>query len=711
MPAANSFRITESRIPEVRITDGSMTTSTSRWSSIEGTPFPLGATWLPDEKAFNFALYSKHARRVTLRFFGDDLSAWLYSVEFDPMGNRSDSVWHCRVPFDAVRQARFYAYQIEGPVPVPGFDIHEFDYEKLLLDPYAHDVHFPPAFDREAARGPGSNIGRAPLSVLQPSGCGEIWKNDPLVRHESDLIVYELHVRGFTVDPSSQVDEARRGTFAGVIDKIPYLKELGVTAVELMPVFQFDPQEGNYWGYMPLNFFSPHNGYCEEPATCEQHLEFASMVNALHKADIEVWIDVVYNHTCEGNEHGPTYCYKGIDNSTYYMTTGDPRHPYANYSGTGNTLHTVNRATRQLIVDSLRYWVTELHVDGFRFDLASIFTRNSDGSINTGDPAIFGQIAGDPHLQNTRLVAEPWDAAGAYHLGRSFPGLRWKQWNAAYRDALQKFVRGDGGMIPELMTRLYGSDDLFPDDPEHALRPFQSINYVCSHDGFTMYDLVSYSYKRNWANGHNNVDGHVDYSWNCGWEGDDGLPPHVRELRKRQVKNFCCLLMLSNGIPMLRMGDEFLNTQHGNSNPYNQDNETSWLDWSALETNADVFRYFKEMIAFRKRHPSLCRSRFWREDVHWHGVDRNPDLSWHSRACAFYLGGASQHDADIYAMINAWWEPLEFGIHESSAGDWKRVVDTARDSPDDIVDEADAPTVSATTYRVGGRSVVVLVRG
>ena len=392
------------------------------------------------------------------------------------------------------------------------------------------------------------------------------------------------------------------------------------------------------------------------------------------------------------------------------MLSRDPQHPYSNFSGTGNTLHTVNRAVRQLIVDSLRYWVREMHVDGFRFDLASIFSRASDGSIRTSDAPIFGQIAADPELANVRLIAEPWDASGLQELGRRFPGLRWMQWNGSYRDAIQRFVRGDSGMVGKLMARLYGSSDLFPDDCFHAMRPFQSVNYVTSHDGFTLYDLVSYTRKRNWANGHDNADGHDDDSWNCGWEGDDKTPTDVRELRKRQIKNFCCLLMLSNGTPMFRMGDEFMQTQHGNNNPYNQDNETTWLDWSQLEQHRDVFRFFREMIAFRKRHPSLSRSRFWRDDVTWYGVQHAPDLSFDSHSLAFCLHGASLGDIDIYVMINAWWNDLQFGIHEGQPGQWRRAVDTSLSSPDDIVQDENATSVPSPYYRVAARSVVVLVR-
>jgi len=681
------------------------------WDQIQGSPSPLGATWIVEDRAFNFAIYSKHAERVTLLFFGDDLASPLFRFEFDPLNNKSDSIWHARIAYDDVADALYFAYQIEGPVPGQGYELHSFDHEKLLLDPYAKNIFLPPQFDRSAACRPGSNLEKAPLSSLPSVTTYVQWDGDRPVRHDADLIVYELHVKGLTYHPSSGVSADRRGKFSGIVEKIPYLKELGVTAVELMPVFQFDPQEDNYWGYMPLNFFAPHNLYCEGAAPAEHHLEFASMVRELHRADIEVWLDVVFNHTCEGDEDGPTYCMKGIDNSTYYLLTGDPQHPYANFSGTGNTLHTQNRVVRELILDSLRYWVKEMHIDGFRFDLASIFTRNSDGTINTGDPPIFGQIAGDPDLENVRLIAEPWDSAGAYQLGRTFPGILWKQWNGAYRDTLQRFLRGDEGQVGDLMTRLYGSDDLFPDDPHTALHPFQSINYVSSHDGSTLYDLVSFNEKNNWANGHENLDGQTEFRWNCGWEGNEDVPTDVMELRMRQVKNFCSLLMLSNGVPMFRMGDEFLNSQEGNNNPYNQDNETSWLNWEQLPAQRDhVFRFFREMIRFRKRHPSLSRSRFWREDVQWHGVGLYPDLGWNSHALAFCLRGASQNDCDLYVIINAWWNPLEFGIYEGTAAEWKRVIDTSLAPPEDIVEEAEAPALKKSSYQLQGRSVVVLVR-
>jgi glycogen operon protein len=676
-----------------------------------GSPFPLGVSWKADEDAWNFALYSKHAERVSLVVYGEtDWTRPLLCRELDFRQHKSGPIWHCRLAHSETPGARYYAYRIDGPRPGPQFDWHAFDAEKLLLDPYARAIFFPPTFDREAARQPGSNEGRAALALLHSHDAGCDWGDDRPLRHASDLVIYEMHVRGFTRDASSGVSEQNRGTFSGVVEKIPYLRELGVTAVELMPVFQFDPQEGNYWGYMPLSFFAPHHGYSNEPLACQQHCEFQLMVKALHEAGIEVILDVVYNHTCEGDEQGPTYSFKGIDNSTYYLLSGDPSRPYQNFTGTGNTLHTANRAVRQLIVDSLRYWVKEMHVDGFRFDLASVFTRNESGAVSLDDPPIFGQIAADPELADIRLIAEPWDAGGVYQLGRGFPGQLWMQWNARYRDTLQRLVRGDAGLVADLMTRLYGSSDLFPDDLLNACRPRQSINYVTSHDGFTLYDLVSYNQRRNWANGHNNRDGANDYSWNCGWEGDDGAPPHVMQLRKQQVKNFCCLLMLSAGTPMFRMGDEFLQTQGGNNNPYNQDNTTTWLDWRRLDEHRDVFRFFRRMIAFRKAHRSIGRAHFWRDDISWYGVAHNVDMSATSRSLAFCLHGASQDDGDLYVMISGSTEELRFGIQEGMPGQWQLAIDTSRPSPDDIVDPGGEQTVESNFYRVQPRSVVVLIR-
>jgi isoamylase len=676
------------------------------WAQTEGTPLPLGVTWIEQDRAFNFAVHSEHAESVTLLLYSSgDLFTPLLTFRFDFLRNKSGRIWHCRIPLAEMGDASYYAYSVSGQTSP---QLHCFDPQKVLLDPYAKCIFFPPGFDRELAKREGPNAGRVPLGVLTAHHPTFDWSGDRSPHHESDAIIYELHVRGFTRNPNSGVDPSRAGTYAGLVDKIPYLKELGVTSVELMPIYQRDPHENDYWGYMPLNFFAPHGQYASTRGHHRQHLEFKSMVKAFHQAGIGIILDVVYNHTCEGDNRGPIYSYKGLDCAAYYMLSSDPANPFANYSGTGNTLNFGQPHVRKMVMDSLRYWRKEMHIDGFRFDLASVFSRNADGSLNWGEAPIFSEIASDPDLGRLRLIAEPWDTA-AYQLGRGFPGSTWRQWNGRFRDDVRRFVKSDAGMVPDLMRRIYGSDDLFPDSRTHAYHAYQSINFITSHDGFTLYDLVSYDRKRNLANGNNNQDG-TDYnlSWNCGHEGDEAVPADVLSLRRKQVKNFCCLLLLSNGTPMLRAGDEFLNTQYGNNNPYNQDNEISWLDWSQLSTNADIFRFFKNMIAFRKAHPSIGRSRFWRGDISWYGTGSTVDLSAPSRTLAFCLHGASQADDDIYVMINAYWEELEFHIQEGSPPEWKRIVDTSLPSPDDFPERASP--LATPNYRVAPRSVVVLLR-
>ena len=676
------------------------------WAQSEGNALPFGATWIEADQAFNFALYSEHAEGVTLLLYSpSDLVNPSFAFRFDFLHNKSGRIWHCRIPVAELGDARYYAYSVSGEA---ASGLHSFDPQKILLDPYAKCVYFPPSFDRKLAMREGSNAGRAALGALPVQHQHFDWAGDRAPHHESDAVLYELHVKGFTRNPNSGVDASRAGTYAGLAEKIPYLLELGVTAVELMPIFQRDPQEGDFWGYMPLNFFSPHAQYASASDHSQQHIEFKNMVKAFHQAGIGVVLDVVYNHTCEGDHRGPIYSYKGIDSAAYYMMSSDPANPYANYSGTGNTLNFSRGHVRKMVMDSLRYWKQEMHVDGFRFDLASVFSRNGDGSLNWGHAPLFSAIAGDPELGKMRLIAEPWDT-GAFQLGRGFPGITWLQWNGRFRDDVRRFVRSDAGMVPDLMRRIYGSDDLFPDTRDGAYHAYQSINYVTSHDGFTLYDLVSYDHKRNWSNGNKNQDGTNDnYSWNCGHEGDEGASAEVLALRRKQVKNFCCLLMLSNGIPMFRAGDEFLNTQFGNNNPYNQDNETGWLDWSQLSSNQEIFRFFKKMIAFRKSHPAIARSRFWREDVSWYGTSVAVDFSSDSRSLAYCLHGASQGDDDIYVMINAYWEELEFHVHEGTPEEWTRIVDTALPSPEDFSENA--ASLQRLSYTVGPRSIVVLVR-
>ncbi|HEX7484594.1 MAG TPA: isoamylase [Vicinamibacterales bacterium] len=680
----------------------------SPWARAEGLPSPLGATWNAKARGWNFAIYSKHATSITLLLYGrDEFIKPLYRFRLDHLIHKSGRVWHCWLAEDAIPGAAYYAYSVDGPYdPAAGL---RFDPAKVLFDPYARAMFFPPGFDREAAKGRGSNAGRAPLGVLEASRRPNGWEEPCPPRHSWDTVIYELHVRGFTRRANSGVAADRRGTFAGVIDKIPYLVDLGVTVVELLPVFQRDPQERNYWGYMPLNFFAPHADYAAAGAPEGAIAEMQAMMRALHGAGIEVVLDVVYNHTVEADEIGPTYSYRGHDNSTYYLLSDD-RSRYRNDSGTGNVLHTANMAVRKMVVDSMRSWARDMHVDGFRFDLASIFTRRTDGSIDLDDPPMVSAIDADPDVKNLRLIAEAWDLQ-SYQLGRRFPGIEWYQWNDRYRDEVRAFVRGDKGTVGNLMTRLYGSSDQFPDELLDAYHAFQSINLITSHDGFCLYDLVSYNQKHNRANGQDNADG-TDHntSWNCGYEGDEGAPTDVLVLRRQQVKNFCALLFLSNGTPMFCAGDEFMQTQGGNNNPYNQDNETTWLDWVLLERNRDIHRFFKMMIAFRKAHPSIGRSRFWREDVQWHGLGRDPDWSDESHHVSYCLHGASQGDRDLYVMINAGPEDLAFAIQEGPAADWRRVVDTARPSPGDLVADEEAPLLKSSDYTVRARSVVVLVR-
>ncbi len=680
---------------------------TDHWVETEGTPSPLGASWLEHVRCWNFALYSKHATAVTLLLYdAEQFARPLRSIPLHHLKNKSGRVWHCRIPADEMAGAKYYAYRVDGPDdPMSG---SRFLPEKVLLDPYARAVFFPPGFDRDAAKGRGSNDGQAPLGVLEASRLSFAAAGECRPRHAWDTVIYEMHVRGFTRRENSGVVPERRGTFAGVIDKIPYLRELGVTAVELLPVFQRDPQDRNYWGYMPLSFFAPHSDYAAAGTPVGAIREMREMVRALHESGIEVILDVVYNHTVEGDEIGPTYSYRGIDNRAYYLLRDEDRSRYRNDTGTGNVLHTSNIAVRKMVADSMRHWVREMRVDGFRFDLASIFTRRADGSIDLDDPPMIAAITADPEFAHVRLIAEAWDLH-AYQLGRAFPGIEWLQWNDRFRDEVRAFVRADGDTVAKLATRLYGSSDLFPDNVLDAYHAFQSVNLVTAHDGFCLYDLVSYNRKHNDANGEDNKDGN-DYnvSWNCGWEGDEGVPGRVLGLRRRQVRNFCSLLFLANGTPMICAGDEFMNTQRGNNNPYNQDNETTWLDWDLLRRNAEIFRFFKMMIAFRKAHPSIGRSRFWREDVQWYGVNGPADWSPSSRQLAYCLRGASQDDQDLYVMINGGTRSLEFAIQDA-ARSWRRIVDTALASPHDIEDEACAPPVDGDTYRVRPRSVVVLL--
>jgi isoamylase len=667
------------------------------WTKVQGSPTPLGATWVDTALAWNFALYSTEATAVRLLIYSkSDFVNPIATYDLDPISNKTIRVWHILVAASAVPDEVYYAYKVDGPYNLDAGQL--FDSSKVLLDPYARGIFLPPNFSRAAATSSGPNDGKAPLGILPSQSLPATAPNDRPVPHTHDLIIYEMHVRNFTNDPSSGLDDSTRGTYAGVIAKIPYLKELGITAVELMPIHQYDPQEGSNWGYMTLGFFAAHNGYASGGDPNNALTELRQLVVAFHAAGIEVILDVAYNHTTEGNQLGPNYSYRGIDNSTYYLLNPSNYSEFINDSGCGNDLRTAHPAVRQLITDSLRYWAYTLDVDGFRFDLASILTRDETGAISL-DPPVISEIGSEPRLSTLRLIAEAWDPA-AYELGRGFPGLTWRQWNGKFRDSVRSFIKVDSATVPDLMTRLYGSSDLFYDDTLTEYRPCQSVNFVDCHDGLCLYDLVAY----------NNDDQH---SWNCISPGNNETSPSVAALRKQQVKNFCTLLMLANGTPMFCAGDEFMNTQRGNDNPYNIDDPTVWLNWDRLTANQDIFSFFKGMIAFRKSHPSIGRSAFWNQlnsDVQWYGVGASTDQSDSSHSLAYSLKGASLGDADLYVMINAYWEPLSFAVQEGQASDWRVAVDTSRQSPGDIFAPGTEPAITSLIYNVQPRSIVVLLR-
>jgi len=667
------------------------------WTKVQGSPTPLGVTWIDSARAWNFALYSTEATAVRLLIYGkNDVVNPIRAYDLDSHFNKTIRVWHILVRASDVPGATYYAFKVSGPHNPSAGQL--FDSTKVLLDPYARGILLPPDFSRAAAASAGPNDAKAPLGILPTQSPAEPAGEDRPVPHTHDLIIYELHVRNFTNDPSSGLDDATRGRYAGVIAKIPYLKELGITAVELMPIHQYDPQEGSHWGYMTLGFFAVHNAYARGGDAHNALAELRELVDALHAANIEVILDVVYNHTTEGNQFGPNYSFRGIDNSTYYLLHPSDNSVFINDSGCGNDLRTAHPAVRQLVTDSLRYWAYSLNVDGFRFDLASILTRDENGALSL-DPPVISEISGDPRLSTLRLIAEAWDPA-AYELGRGFPGLTWRQWNGKFRDDVRSFVKGDSAMVSALMTRMYGSTDLFYDDNRTQYRPYQSLNFVDCHDGLCLYDLVAY----------NNEGQH---SWNCISPGQSETSPAVVALRKQQVKNFCTLLMLANGTPMFCAGDEFMHTQNGNDNPYNVDDPTVWLDWDLLAANQDIFRFFKLMIAFRKAHPSIGRSTFWNQqnpDVQWYGVGANTDKSGSSRSLAYSLRGADLSDSDLYVMINANWEALTFTIQEGQTGDWRVAVETSLPSPSDIFASGNEPALTSLTYIVQPRSIVVLLR-
>ena len=676
-----------------------------------GHSSPLGAS--VTASGVNFSVFSRSAAAVELLLFDcEDNTQPARVVPIDPVTNRTYHYWHVFVP--GLKPGQLYGYRIDGPSdPAKGM---RFDPTKVLLDPYGRGVVVPKSYSRAAARSKGDNARTSMKSVVVDPDAYD-WEGDtPLCRPASRTIIYEMHVRGFTRHSSSGVPENTRGTYAGLVEKIPYLQQLGITAIELLPVFQFDAQDAppgrvNYWGYAPVSFFAPHQAYSSRPEALGAVNEFRDMVKALHRAGIEVILDVVFNHTGEGDHNGPTLSFRGLENSVYYVLEPD-RSRYANYSGTGNTLNANHPVVRRLILDSLRYWVEKMHIDGFRFDLASILERDESGNLMPNPPVLW-DIDSDPVLAGTKLIAEAWDAVGLYQVG-SFIGDSWREWNGRFRDDVRSFFRGDEGSVVPLADRLLGSPQIYGHKQREAE---QSVNFVTCHDGFTLNDLVCYDRKHNEANGEDNRDGTNDNrSRNWGVEGptDD---PVIETLRNRQVKNFLAVTMLSLGLPMILMGDEVRRTQQGNNNAYCQDNEISWFDWSLIAEHRDVHRFVRLLCAqrlFEDTEPErqrLSLTQVLRSAKRaWHGVKLGqPDWAVWSHSLAF--SAETQHDQLlVHVILNAYWEPLDFELAPLTGSDplWRRWVDTSLESPDDIVEWDAAQPVPSRAYRAGARSVAAL---
>ncbi len=680
-----------------------------------GTEYPPGTKI--SSGGTNFCIFSRHATRVELLLYERaDSQAPFQAIHLDPDINRTFFFWHVLV--EGLVESVHYTWRVSGPDDTK-FTGHLFNNKKELLDPWAYGVTTS-QWDRKRASDPDDTTRCSMRAVTVESNYD--WGDDmQLNRPLENAVIYELHVGGFTRHPSANV--LYPGTFSGVVEKIPYLKELGITDVELMPIMAFDEQdvpEGvakrglkNFWGYSTHSFFSPHPGYCVSPNTGSHQREFQDMVKAFHNEDIGVILDVVFNHTAEGGTDGPTINFKGLANEMFYHQEPLDRRSYRDYSGCGNTINCNHPLVTRFIVNCLAYWVRRMRVDGFRFDLASIFARGEDGHPMYNAPLPWN-IEFSRTLAQTTLIAEAWDAAGLYQVG-AFPGFRWSEWNGRYRDVIRRYVRGEKGLVGEVATCITGSSDLYQ---AQGRLPINSINFITCHDGFTLYDLVSYNHKHNEANGEGNRDGHSgNHSWNCGFEGPTNNMEIVA-LRRRQSKNIMTLLFLSQGVPMILGGDEVLRTQHGNNNAYCQDNEIGWFDWRLLDTNRDMFRFVKELIAFRKRHPNLRRKRFLTgkkirdaslPDITWHGprlyepLWSDPD----AQVLAFTLAASSNTEEHIHAVINMAESPLTSTLPPVGERIWYRAIDTAQPSPYDIFEKWSQPQLNNDSYTVRPRSIVV----
>ena len=676
---------------------------------------PYGA--LLYDRGVQFVVFSRSATAMRLLLYesvGDREPSEI--LHFDRETDRWGDIWSVFVP--GVGPGQLYHLQADGPYdPETG---QWFDGKARLIDPHAKALagHFQANSD---------NIIRPPKCVVIDDYFD--WQGDRhLRRNLAETVIYEMHVRGFTMSPTSGVSHP--GTYLGLIDKIPYLQSLGVTAVELMPIHEFPiynihgqkEQHSNYWGYDPLAFFAPHRGYAVDPAPGSQVTEFKQAVRALHQAGIEVILDVVFNHTCEGNELGPTFSFKGLENRVYYMLD-DGGSRYRNYSGCGNTINGNHPIVREMIFHCLRHWVHNYHIDGFRFDLASILSRDRHGRL-VPNPPLVEMIAEDPLLADTKIIAEAWDAAGAYQVG-SFGDLRWAEWNGRYRDDVRRFWRGDSGTTGALATRLAGSSDLYESSGRH---PYHSINFVTSHDGFSLNDLVSYRDKHNEENGEGNRDGdNNNFSDNYGVEGKT-RHRNIAQLRLRQIKNMLATLLLSQGVPMILNGDECRRTQQGNNNAYCQDNEISWFDWKLVEKNGELVRFVRELIAFRRQQPTVRRTSFLSgtptngsasPDVRWFNA-AGDDVDWQEEVstlmCQLSAPGLDQDPEclgrDVLMMVNANLSSTQFSLPVVGRGsNWKLLVDTAQASPADIHPQLDGPTaIGKSKITVAARSLRCYVR-
>jgi glycogen operon protein len=676
-----------------------------------GRSYPLGATVYAD--GVNFSLFSKSCYGVDLLLFNDaEDKSPSRVIRLDPKKNKTFYYWHVFV--NGLKAGQIYAYRVHGPCD-PGRGLI-FDGQKVLLDPYAGAVYVGKNYDRSAACLPGENCATAARSVVVDPHDYDWEGDEPLRNPYSRSIIYELHVKGFTRHLSSGVAAERRGTYAGLVEKIPYLKELGIPSVELMPVQQFDEQDApppltNYWGYSPMVFFAPHAGYSSCRSPLGPVKEFRDMVKALHKAGIEVILDVVFNHTAEAGHEGPMICFRGIENNAYYIYN-QKQQKYENFSGCGNTVNTNYSIVRRMITECLRYWVEHMHVDGFRFDLASVMVRGEQGEP-MDKPPILWSIESDPMLAGTKVIAEAWDAAGLYQVG-SFIGDRFAEWNSQFRDDVRHFVKGDRDIACRLSNRIMGSPDIYPEPDRETNR---SVNFITCHDGFTLNDLVTYDTKHNEANKEDNRDGYdLNLSWNCGVEGptDD---PLIEELRLRQIKNFLTILFTSQGTPMLMMGDEVRRTQFGNNNAYCQDNETSWLDWGLMERNKDLLHFVKGLIRFSRSYAifnleNIPRGPLTKTGIRitWHGVRLNkPDFSYYSHSLAYEMKSSIEGE-HVFVMMNAWWKPLRFALPRVDPGHaWHRVVDTSLGAGEDYCPPGKAPLITDRRYLAKDRSVAVLV--